>query len=333
MANRKQAKKMASTGATAKDIRRETGVKASNARIMVRNATQEALRASAAAERAAAATPAPTPPSSTPTRELKGTLGEALKTWGGGPGINKEELRTILSETDQPGKLIQKLDDINTKLSKKDKAGIGLTSGARNMLIRKGTNYKQKGGPVSPWDMMIDGGKKNKYDFGTGFIGSDLTERLGSAGTMAVPAQRNKVYNSGFTPGSGRAATDPTPGRLVAQGMDIGPKGRERVRGFGQQYEVPERFLGDGGEKTKIISKEENPPTTESWTSGPTEGDTEPVAPTETVDNSLSSGTGGLDIASWATGFRAARSARKKAGKGSQGLGSMKKAPFTSWLK
>ena len=49
------------------------------------------------------------------------------------------------------------------------------------------------------------------------------------------------------------------------------------------------------------------------------------------VDTSLSSGAGGLDLASWATGFKRARSARQKAGKGAQGLTSQKKAPFKSW--
>jgi hypothetical protein len=253
---------------------------------------------------------------------------------GGGAGIGKKDLGTLLAETNQPGNLIQKLDKINKKLSKKDKPGIGLTSGARNMLIKKGTKYKQKGGPVSPWSMMIDGDKRNKYDFGTGPIGSDLTERLGSAGTMAVPAQRNKTFNSGFTPGSGRAATDPTPGRLVAQGMDIGPKGKERVRGVGKQYEVPKRFVDpkDPIEKVEEPGKKVDPdPIIEDPIPG---GGGGPITPgPEPIDTSLSSGAGGLDIASWATGFRKARSARRKAGKGAQGLASMKKAPFKSWLK
>jgi hypothetical protein len=57
----------------------------------------------------------------------------------------------------------------------------------------------------------------------------------------------------------------------------------------------------------------------------------EPVEPVEEVDRSASSGAGGLDLASWATGFRKARSARQKSGRSAQGLASQKKNPFKSW--
>jgi hypothetical protein len=53
--------------------------------------------------------------------------------------------------------------------------------------------------------------------------------------------------------------------------------------------------------------------------------------PEEEVDRSASSGAGGLDLASWATGFRKARSARQKSGRSAQGLASQKKNPFKSW--
>jgi hypothetical protein len=49
------------------------------------------------------------------------------------------------------------------------------------------------------------------------------------------------------------------------------------------------------------------------------------------VDRSASSGAGGLDLASWATGFKKARSARQKSGRPAQGLASQKKNPFKSW--
>jgi hypothetical protein len=49
------------------------------------------------------------------------------------------------------------------------------------------------------------------------------------------------------------------------------------------------------------------------------------------VDLSASSGAGGLDLASWATGFKRARSARQKSGRSAQGLASQKKNPFKSW--
>jgi hypothetical protein len=53
--------------------------------------------------------------------------------------------------------------------------------------------------------------------------------------------------------------------------------------------------------------------------------------PEEEIDRSASSGAGGLDLASWATGFRKARSARQKSGRTAQGLASQKKNPFKSW--
>jgi hypothetical protein len=57
----------------------------------------------------------------------------------------------------------------------------------------------------------------------------------------------------------------------------------------------------------------------------------EPIEPEEEVDRSASSGAGGLDLASWATGFKKARSARQKSGRSAQGLASQKKNPFKSW--
>jgi hypothetical protein len=59
----------------------------------------------------------------------------------------------------------------------------------------------------------------------------------------------------------------------------------------------------------------------------------EPIepGPEEEVDRSASSGAGGLDLASWATGFKKARSARQKSGRSAQGLASQKKNPFKSW--
>ena len=49
------------------------------------------------------------------------------------------------------------------------------------------------------------------------------------------------------------------------------------------------------------------------------------------LDNSISSGVGGRDLESKATGFRMARSSRQKAGRKAQGIGSQKKSPFSSW--
>jgi hypothetical protein len=60
-----------------------------------------------------------------------------------------------------------------------------------------------------------------------------------------------------------------------------------------------------------------------------TDGPVTPVV--EEVDNSASSGAGGLDTASWATSYKRARSARQKLGSRAQGVGSQKKNPFIPW--
>jgi hypothetical protein len=59
-----------------------------------------------------------------------------------------------------------------------------------------------------------------------------------------------------------------------------------------------------------------------------------PVVPDDVpVDNSASSGAGGLDLSSWATGYKTARSARQRLGSSAQGLASQKKNPFIPWAK
>jgi hypothetical protein len=59
-----------------------------------------------------------------------------------------------------------------------------------------------------------------------------------------------------------------------------------------------------------------------------------PVVPDDVpVDNSASSGAGGLDLSSWATSYKRARSARQKLGSSAQGLASQKKNPFIPWAK
>jgi hypothetical protein len=62
-----------------------------------------------------------------------------------------------------------------------------------------------------------------------------------------------------------------------------------------------------------------------------TDGPVTPVV--EEVDNSASSGAGGLDTSSWATSYKMARSARQKLGNSAQGLASQKKNPFIPWAK
>ena len=227
--------------------------------------------------------------------KIKG-VGQGLRISGGG-GLSKGELKTILGASNKdPGRVIGKLDKINKKLAGKDKTGITLRSGAANMLIKKGSKPGRS------------------FDFGAGPIGSALAGMMGDPGS---PGTWFKGQKKGV-----REAVEPT---FLDKGMDLNPKGKETVRGVGKQYKVPKRFRDD----TTPLPETTPPPET---TTGGGGGGGGPIIPEEEpIDTSLSSGAGGLDLASWATGFKRARSARQKAGKGAQGLASQKKSPFKSW--
>jgi hypothetical protein len=308
---------MASRGASAQQIRQATGIKAPAARNIVarasapsssgggRGAPASVMQEFAASNpnsrtAQAAAAPARTTP------KVKG-LGQGLRIAGGGYGIGKSELDTIVGTKTDPGKIIRRLDKINANLAKKDKTGISLKSGAANKLIRKASKAA-----LDPFGRGID--------FGTGRMGLQIQSMLGDPGSRGAMIKGQRVGE--------RAAVEPT---FFAKGMDLGPKGRPQVRGIGKQYEVPDRLLnGD------IVDDGNNNTTTDDDpTTGSTVEDDLPIIPEEEeeVDKSLSSGAGGLDLASWATGFRRARSSRQKSGRGAQGLASMKKSPFTSWFK
>jgi len=239
----------------------------------------------------------------TPT--VKG-LGQGLRIAGGGYGIGKSELDTLVGTKTDPGKIIRRLDKINANLAKKDKTGISLKSGAANKLIRKASKAA-----LDPFGRGIN--------FGTGRIGLKIQSMLGDPGSPGYMRQGQRI--------GGRAAVAPT---FLAKGMDLGPKGKEQVRGIGKQYEVPDRLLNGDVPPPEEAPPEEAPP--EETPIEPIEP-IEPIIPEEEEDKSLSSGAGGLDLASWATGFRRARSSRQKAGRGAQGLASQKKSPFTSWYK
>jgi len=266
--------------------------------------SQERARANAVIAEANAVAPARTSaPTSSPAPKVK-SLGQGLRIAGGGYGIGKSELDKIVGTKTDPGKVIRQLDKINAKLSEKDKTGISLKSGAVNKLIRKASKLN-----------FFD---RSQLDFGTGRMGMQIQGMLGDPGSLGVMRQGQRV--------GGRKAVDPT---FLAKGMDLGPKGRLQVRGVGKQYEVPARLLG-------TETPAEEVPADDTEAGGTTVEETapvEPIVPEEPVDTSLSSGAGGLDLASWATGFKRAKSARQKAGRGAQGLASMKKSPFTSWYK
>jgi hypothetical protein len=262
--------------------------------------------------------PQPTPPRSTP--EIKG-VGQGLRI-AGENGISKGDFKTIAKATGKdPEKIIGKLDKINTKLETKGKAGIDLKSGTGNMLVKKGQKMSDKYlGYRTP-------------DFGEGPIGSTLQSMLSTpanAGTwIKGQLTGGREADPGFNPGG-----SPDKNRMTG-GDVIRPSGKIANKGVGEQYKLPKRFKG---EDEVVDNNDEN--TTDTG-DGDGDGDTpitpitpeipEPIEPEEEVDRSASSGAGGLDLASWATGFKKARSARQKSGRSAQGLASQKKNPFKSW--
>jgi hypothetical protein len=260
--------------------------------------------------------PQPTPPRSTP--EIKG-VGQGLRI-AGENGISKGDFKTIAKATGKdPEKIIGKLDKINTKLETKGKAGIDLKSGTGNMLVKKGQKMSDKYlGYRTP-------------DFGEGPIGSTLQSMLSTpanAGTwIKGQLTGGREADPGFNPGG-----SPDKNRMIG-GTVIRPSGGIANKGVGEQYKLPKRFKG----KDEVVdNNDENTTNT-----GDGDGDTpitpitpeipEPIEPEEEIDRSASSGAGGLDLASWATGFKKARSARQKSGRSAQGLASQKKNPFKSW--
>jgi len=321
MANRNKAKKMAAAGATAKEIRKETGVKGQVARNIVSrastpspgpyNASNMPISTAAPTAGPLASGYVPLPDSPTPTRttpEIK-SLGQGLRIAGGGYGIGKSELDTLVGlgkdkAKISPDKLIRRLDKINAKLIEGDKTGISLKSGAANKLIRKTSK-------LNPLE-------RSQLNFGTGRIGMQIQGMLGDPGSPGYMRQGQRV--------GARDAVGPT---FLAKGDDIGPKGKIQNRGVGKQYEVPARLLGTepaagesmagDGEASQTIGEEIT--TAES-----------PIPEEETTAMTIP-GAGDFDLTSWATGYRRAKSSRRKAGKGAQGLSSMKKSPFTSWYK
>jgi hypothetical protein len=290
MANRQKAVKMASSGASAKEIRQTTGVTGQAARNIV--------------SRASTPTPTPTPTTTKPT-----TLTQGLKIAGTG-GITRQELNTISDTTGKSGeKVIQRLDALNQKLKGKDQVGISLNSGAANMLIKQ----MEKATP-----QMLGYQQPN---FGGGQIGKTLQGMMGS-----------RASGGYINPQSGQQSfTAAVPSRMMDGGTAIRPGGRPTVRGFGKQFTgMPSSKGPYDGMMDNLDGNDQGPPPPPPTTT-PVEPMIPEEEPVEEVDRSASSGAGGLDLASWATGFKKARSARQKSGRNAQGLASQKKNPFKSW--
>jgi hypothetical protein len=235
------------------------------------------------------------------------TISQGLKIAGTG-GITKQELKTIADTTGKSGgQVIQRLDKINQNLKAKDQTGINLNSGAANMLIKEA-------GPA--YGGMY--GLTQKPKFGTGKLGKTLEGMLGS-----------RASGGYINPRSGKQFMTPAVERtLLPRGMDLMPSGRQTVRGIGKQFKGT-TALADPLDD--MMDDEENDQGL------PTPPTVEPVEPTppekeEQQDVNINMPGSPFDLASWATGFKTARSSRKRAGRSAQGLASQRVAPTTNVL-
>jgi hypothetical protein len=272
--------------------------------------------------------PGVTPPkssssnSSRSTPEIKG-VGQGLRI-AGKNGISKGDFKTIAKATGKdPEKIIGKLDKINTKLETKGKTGIDLKSGTGNMLVKNAQKYSDR---YSGY---------RSIDFGEGPIGSTLQSMLSTPANAGTWIQGRltggREADPGFNPGG-----SPDKNRMTG-GTVIRPSGGIANKGVGEQYKLPKRFSGEdvvvdnNDDEDTTNTDDETTTKTDDETTNTSDDLTLPTGPEGEVDRSASSGAGGLDLASWATGFRKARSARQKSGRSAQGLASQKKNPFKSW--
>ena len=240
-------------------------------------------------------------PMGPPAQSKPPTINQGLKIAGTG-GITKQELQTISKTTGRSGaQVIQRLDALNQKLKGKDQVGISLNSGAANMLIREASKT------APGYDNFLGLGKST---FGTGRLGQTLQGMLGTRATGGY-----------INPQSGRQSI--TPGRertLLPRGMDLMPSGRQTVRGIGKQF---------AGMPTAPVAGT-TMPTTE-----PAATEAAPIAapemmpelpPEEEKVDQMMPGSS-ADLANWATGFKTARSSRKRSGPRAQGLASQRVNP------
>ena len=249
-----------------------------------------------------------------PAKAQAPTVMQGLKIAGTG-GITKQELNTITDASGKSGaQVIQRLDDLNRNLREKDQVGINLNSGAANMLIKEAS----KAAPG--YDNFLGLGQSA---FGPGKIGSTLQGMVGSRSTGGY-----------INPLSGRQTITPAVQRsLLPRGLDLMPSGRETVRGIGKQFAgMPTSTKGPyDGMMDNLTGNDIGPPKPP----GPTDPGLLPdLLPEEEkqMDININMPGSPLDLASWATGFKTARSSRKRAGPRAQGLASQRVAPRSDVL-
>lgn len=244
-----------------------------------------------------------------------------MKIAGGSGGIiGKKELQELSKVSDRSGaQLVQKLDTINAKLKEQGKVGINLSSGAANMLIREASKnppmssfYKYGGDPI----------------FGPGKIGRTLEGMVGSRSTGGY-----------INPISGQqsrsAAVGPT---FLKRGMDLMPSGRETVRGVGKQYTYTGATSSTGPYNETNMPLTTPTPGVVPGPWAPTQSTVQPVEdvlpkeePMTPEDTQAAGNFDSEAFGNWATGYKSARSSRKRSGRNAQGIGSQRVNPTGSF--
>jgi hypothetical protein len=218
-------------------------------------------------------------------------------------------------------KINDRIDKINAKQAAKDNGynPIGLQRGIlekisknkygdrRDIAWNNMTNLAfGKEGPMRDAFTKLDGRPGPLSQLALNYKGSNIEGMKGNQGVYGADANGNAI----FSPGQGGKSwsqnrlNKSTELSYTPWATNVQPVGGDDGGGGGG---------GTGG------------------TGGPTTDG--PVVPETEVDNSASSGAGGLDIASWAPSYKMARSARQKLGNSAQGLASQKKNPFIPWAK
>ena len=225
---------------------------------------------------------------------------QALRQAGEG-GITKQELNQITKDYDKSaGNVIQRLDVINKNLRSKDTTGINLNSGAANMLIKQA-------GKQSSYDAYVNA-LMGKSTYGKGRIGKTLQTRIGTPGSFGEPG----------IPGTG----------LMLGGTAIRPGGRETVRGFGKQYEMPKTSTAVGGIETTAGGNQGTGTTGVTTTPTTPEVEQTPMTPEDMKANSTFGI--GANLYNWAPGYRRKQSSRGRGSSKTRTLGGATKVAPTA---
>ena len=248
-----------------------------------------------------------------PAQSRPASLGQVLRIAGGGQGIGRKELKSILDtggKNVSGGQVVKRLDKINERLAANDMTGINLKSGAVNFLTRQA----EKQGPGM--DNFLGLGKST---FGTGRLGQALQGMVGTRETGGY--QGKDGFLGEVTPAKART--------ILPRGMDLMPSGRQTVRGIGKQYVAPSRLM-QAGTLTPVTGDGTTPEGTgleEAPIIAPEMLPEPPLEEEQKPEDQMMLSDFDAALSNWATGFKTARSSRKRSGPRAQGLASQRVIP------